>query len=55
MKIGQIFKYKRRRLITIERPGCVDCYFNDIENNRCKDRRFNCSEQNRKDKKTCDI
>ena len=51
MKIGQIFKYKGRKLITVEQRGCVDCFLDDIENDKCKDMRFKCASNNRKDKK----
>ena len=48
-KIGENFKYRGSKLVTVEQDGCDNCYFEDPVD--CKDLRFKCSKYSRKDKK----
>ena len=49
-KLGKIFKYKNKRLITlIENDGCSGCYFYIPSESECKQPRFQCLSDERID------
>ena len=51
-KVGQIFKCRGKKLITIESDDCDLCFFYHPYDETCHDQRFSCLPGERKDGKS---